>query len=207
MMGDLPKMWIWRRRQFATWPVRDRRHRGRGEHRRASGGRSGRAGAHPAIAVAVIGGLAAVGLVAFIAYRVRHRRSVSGAARAARPPALVRAARPLPPPPASDRTGAGGPLAFPRRHCRGCGRHRPGQPWCQPGRPAARHMGMAPRQDGCGTRCRGGCATPAGRWCTRRPRLPDSAWWWRTPPTRQGDRSPRAPPPSGPGLREPAAAA
>ena len=98
MMGDLPKMWIWRRRQFATWPVRDRRHRGRGEHRRASGGRSGRAGAHPAIAVAVIGGLAAVGLVAFIAYRVRHRRSVSGAARAARPPALVRAARPLPPP-------------------------------------------------------------------------------------------------------------
>jgi hypothetical protein len=49
------------------------------------------------IAVAVIGGLAAVGLVAFIAYRVRHRRSVSGAARAARPPALVRAARPLPP--------------------------------------------------------------------------------------------------------------
>jgi len=50
------------------------------------------------IAVAVIGGLAAVGLVAFIAYLVRHRRSVSGAARAAHPPALVRAARPLPPP-------------------------------------------------------------------------------------------------------------
>jgi Tfp pilus assembly major pilin PilA len=55
------------------------------------------------IAVAVIGGLAAVGLVAFIAYWVRRRRSVSGAARAARPPALVRAARPLPPPQAIER--------------------------------------------------------------------------------------------------------
>jgi hypothetical protein len=46
-------------------------------------------------------------------------------------------------PPATDRTGAGGPPAFPRRHCRGRGRHPPGQPWCQPGRPVARHMGMA----------------------------------------------------------------
>jgi hypothetical protein len=46
-------------------------------------------------------------------------------------------------PPASDRTGAGGPPAFPRRYCRGRGRHPRGQPWCQPGRPAARHMGMA----------------------------------------------------------------
>jgi hypothetical protein len=50
------------------------------------------------IAAAVIGALAAVALVAFIAYRLRHgrlRRSVTGAARALPP---VQAAQALPPP-------------------------------------------------------------------------------------------------------------
>ena len=50
------------------------------------------------IAVAVIGGLAAVGLVAFIAYRVRRRRSLPVAARVLPSPVQARAAQPLPEP-------------------------------------------------------------------------------------------------------------
>jgi hypothetical protein len=50
------------------------------------------------IAVAVIGGLAAVGLVAFIAYRVRHRRSLPAAARVLPSPVQARAAQALPEP-------------------------------------------------------------------------------------------------------------
>jgi uncharacterized membrane protein YebE (DUF533 family) len=50
------------------------------------------------IAVAVTGGLAAVGLVAFTAYRVRRRRSLPTAARVLQPPGQARAAQPLPAP-------------------------------------------------------------------------------------------------------------
>jgi hypothetical protein len=50
------------------------------------------------IVAAVLAGVAAVGLVAFIAYRVRHRRSLPVAARVLPPPVRARAAQPLPEP-------------------------------------------------------------------------------------------------------------
>jgi len=153
------------------------------------------------IMAGVIVGASAAGLVSLLAWQLRRTRVDAAPHHAPLPAKVVRAAQPLPkaqrprelPAGLHSQTPGELHLHFHGLHRGGRRRRPPRRGRCPPGQRPARHTGMAhtgmrrPPQWWLGYAC--------WRWCSRRLRLPDSGWCWCTPPTRQGDRSRRAPRP------------